>query len=171
MRMNKPPRWILRDDIIAELAKRQPVTFEELRSTRGLGIDGKAQWTKELIAAIQRGIAIPEEDLPRSAGRRETTEEQMVAKILAAAMLQRSSEQGIATGVIGSNEDLRDLLDWFRSGGQMEKPSLLIGWREELVGRYLLQILSGEVVARVAATADEIKLHFEPAAQHRRISS
>ena len=164
--LNRPPRWILRDDIIAELAKRQPVTLEELKSTRGLGIDGKAQWAKELIAAIQRGIDIPDDDLPRSTGRRETTEEQMVAKILAAAMLQRGSEQGIATGVIGSNEDLRDLLDWFRADGKIEKPSLLLGWREELIGRYLLQILSGEVVARVAATADEIKLHFEPATQH-----
>lgn len=165
--LNRPPRWILRDDIIAELAKRQPTTIEELRSTRGLGIDGKAQWAKELLAAIERGIAIPDEDLPRSSGRRETTEEQMVAKILAAAMLQRGSEQGIATGVIGSNEDLRDLLDWFRYGEKAEKPALLMGWREELIGRYLLQILSGEVVARVAVGSDAIKLHFEPASQHR----
>jgi len=165
--LNRPPRWILRDDIIAELAKRQPTTLEELRSTRGLGIDGKTQWAKELLTAIERGITIPEDDLPRSSGRRETTEEQMVAKILAAAMLQRGSEQGIATGVIGSNEDLRDLVDWFRSGEKASKPGLLTGWREELIGRYLLQILSGEVVARVTASAETIKLHFEPASQHQ----
>jgi ribonuclease D len=162
--LNRPPRWILRDDIITELAKRQPESMEDLRSTRGLGIDPKSSWTREILSAIRRGLDLPESDLPRPTGRRETTEEMMVVKILAAAMIQQAGDLEIATSLLGTNEDLRDVLDWHRYRGseEVEMPMLLQGWRRPVAGRFLLQLLSGEVVARITATRDDVELHFEP---------
>lgn len=166
--INRPPRWVLRDDIITELAKRQPETIDELRATRGLGLDLKSAWGKELLAAIRRGLDVPEEQLPRSAGRKETPEEQMVTKILAAAMIQRASEMDLATGLVGSNEDLRDLLDWYRQGEkESEKPRILSEWRGEVAGKYLLELLSGHVVARISSSPSGMKLNFELASDHR----
>jgi ribonuclease D len=161
--LNRPPRWIVRDDIVSELAKRQPSTIEELKSTRGLAIDNKSTWARDLLAAIHRGLDLPDDQLPQPAHRRETTDEQMVVKILAAAMIQRGSELGIATGLIGSNEDLREMLDWYRRGSSdTDRPSLVQQWREDVVGKYLRQILAGHVVARIITDDDGIELRFEP---------
>lgn len=165
--LNRPPRWILRDDIITELAKRQPESLEELRSTRGLGIDPKSNWTKEVLAAIRRGLEVPDADLPRPTGRRETTEEIMVVKILAAAMIQQAGDIEVATSLLGTNEDLRDVLEWYRRDADPSNlPLLLQGWREPVAGRFLLQLLSGEVVARITANRNDVELHFEPAQRH-----
>ncbi|MBY0586623.1 HRDC domain-containing protein [bacterium] len=161
--LNRPPRWIMRDDILTELAKRQPQSIDDLRSSRGLGLDSKNNWAKEVLAAIARGLEVPESELPRPTGRRDTTEEMMVVKILAAAMIQRAGEVGVATSLIGTNEDLRDVLDWYRrEPAQTELPPLLEGWREQVAGKFLLQLLSGEVVARITAKRDDVQLHFEP---------
>jgi ribonuclease D len=167
--LNRPPRWIMRDDIMTELAKRQPETLDELRSSRGLGLDSKSNWAKDVLAAIKRGLDLPDDELPRPTGRRETTEEMMVAKILGAAMLQRAGELGVATSLIGNNEDLRDLLEWYRHNADPSLPPFLLqSWREPVAGRFLLQLLSGQVVARITATRDDVELHFEPFQQPAR---
>lgn len=162
-RLNKPPRWILRDDLVAELAKRQPTTMEELRSTRGLGVDAKATWAKDLLQAIQRGLDATEESLPVQHRKREAPEEQMVVKLLGAALIQHSREVGVATSLVGTNEDLHELLDWHRSGRPAEGlPALMQGWRAEVAGRYLCDLMEGKLVARIIADAEQIQLKFDP---------
>lgn len=161
--LNKPPRWIVRDDLLAELAKRQPTTMDDLRSTRGLGFDVKAGWIKDLLAAIRRGVEMPDEDLPVPMKRKETPQEQMVVKILGAALMQRSREAGVATTLVGTNDDMHELLDWFRKGSLPETaPSLMQGWRGEVAGRYLCDLMAGRVVARIHTNQNEMVLQFEP---------
>ena len=91
----------------------------------------------------------------------------MVVKILAAAMIQQAGDIEVATSLLGTNEDLRDVLEWYRQDADPANvPILLQGWREPVAGRFLLQLLSGEVVARITASRDDVELHFEPAQRH-----
>ena len=88
-RVNKPSRWVLRDDLLAELAKRQPKTVRELQAMRGVGGVAASDVGGEIVEAIQRGLELPSENWPARPKRRDPSEEQMVVKILSAALDSR----------------------------------------------------------------------------------
>ncbi|MGL5097197.1 MAG: ribonuclease D, partial [Planctomycetia bacterium] len=139
--LDKPPKWILRDDLLTELAKRKPRTPGDLASMRGLSIPNNAPWGRELLNAVRRGLDVPEDQCPRNSHRRETPDEQMVLKLLSAAMLRLAEERDVATQLLGANDDLKALLDWERDGRSGDAPKLARGWRADVCGRTLGDLL------------------------------
>ena len=163
--LDKPAKWVLREDLLIELAKRQPRSIEELQHTRGIGNVQNARWANDLLAAIRLGVELPDEQCPRRRRVRETTDEQMLLKILSAAMIQRAGGENIATGLVGNNEDLRELIRWQSAGApEAETPRLARGWRAQIGGQALMSILRGETVLRVVNTNGTPRAVFEPAA-------
>lgn len=162
--LDKPPRWILRDDLLTDLAKRQPETMRELHNTRGLENIGESRWAKDLLAAVEKGKNLPEEELPRRIVRRETSDEQMVQKLLSAAMIDLAQGQEVATSLLGNSEDLRELMEWHAGGADPERaPRLARGWRGEVCGRRLTDLLSGRIALRVDNSPAGARLVFETA--------
>lgn len=161
---NKPVRWILRDDLLIDLAKRQPTSLDDLKRTRGMGQIANSRWVDSLLEAVQRGREAPREDRPPPAKRRETPDEQMVQKILAAAVLQVSQSQGVAAQLIGSGDDIRQLIDWHSTPDDARSakfPRLLSGWRVEVCGKHLSALLEGNTVFRIQRDSEGFKLNFE----------
>lgn len=164
--LNKPARWILRDDLLTELAKRQPASLNELTHTRGIGNVASAGWAAELLSAIRRGQEVPEEGLPERPAQRETPEQQMVLKILSAAMIHLAQANHVANGLLGSNEDLRQLMEACRGDdAATERPRLTEGWRAAVCGDYLRRLLAGETTFRIQARRGNYHLIFEPACE------
>lgn len=167
--LDKPTKWILRDDVLTELAKRQPRSLAELKSTRGLGsTDGR--WLGDVLSAIERGLDLPDADCPQRLGRREGADESMILKLLSAAMLHLAQEVEISSSLLGSVDDLRDLLDWRArlvpsegapAEASEEAPRLARGWRAAIVGKRLTDILDGRIVVRIEMSDGEPRLLFE----------
>lgn len=166
--LDKPPRWVLRDDLLVELAKRQPTSLRELQSTRGIGTVGENRWARDLVDAIVRGRSLPEEECPRRVQKRETPDEQMIVKILSAAMIHLARNHQIAAGLLGSNEDLRQLMDWQAEGESPDAaPRLASGWRAQVCGNSLTDLLKGRTAVRIQNVAGSPQLVFDDHANGR----
>lgn len=161
--MDKPTRWVLRDDLLVELAKRQPGDLAELKKSRGIGQAASGRWAEEILEAIRRGVdqgPVRREVVER---RRETEDEQMIQKLLGAASIHLSRQHDVAAALLGTRADLVELLDWVMAGRPNEKlPQLMKGWRRAVCGEYLAELLGGKISLRVAVDQAEPRLVFDP---------
>jgi len=98
-----------------------------------------------VLAAIEAGMAVPDDELPRLPKRdRIPTDAQPVADLLNAVLRVRAREHGVAPGLIASRDDL----ERFAAGDREGHPQSS-GWRHTLAGAELGAILDGAVSVRV----------------------
>jgi ribonuclease D len=163
-RRDRPLRRILRDDLVIELAKRQPQTPEELFATRDMNRGDLRKSAPEILAAIERALAIPESQLPqppRPAGLEVDSDEHVVGQLLGIALLNQCAEMNIAKTLVGTSADLRDLVRWHQRGGKGTPPRILQGWRASVCGELLRNVLMGKIALRVADSNSDHPLVFE----------
>jgi ribonuclease D len=161
-RVNKPSRWVLRDDLLAELAKRQPKTVKELQAMRGTGGVAAGDVGTEIVAAIQKGLDLPTENWPARPKRRDPSEEQMVVKILSAALIHVAQQANVAPSLLGGNDDLKDFVRYVLEPDEKEPPPKLAqGWRKEVCADYLRDLIHGKVHLRISPEGGKLTLAFE----------
>jgi ribonuclease D len=163
-RRDKPPRSILRDDLIIDLARRKPRTLKEVTATRGMERRDYRKLAEDLLAGVQRGLDLPDDECPaRPASHRAEPQEDLLAKLLALALADRCAELGISSSIVGTMNDLTELVRWHTfEAGEGELPRLKQGWRAEVCGNVLTDLLDGRVTLRVADPHHEAPLRFEP---------
>ena len=139
---------ILADHVLVELARRRPSSRGELGDIRGLPEATLHRRHRELLAAIARGA---EREAP--AGARAAPPPDPLgapAVALASALVRhRSQETGVAVQLIATQPELTRLVDDVRRGTE-PRGRVLEGWRRELVGSELLELLAGRVTLSVA---------------------
>ncbi len=161
-KINKPLRWLVRDDLLVELAKRQPRTLADLQALRGSGNLAQNGLGKECLDAIARGRALPPEQWPDRGPRGGASEDTMALKLLAAALIHCAREHDLAAGLLGSNEDLREMLDVLVGGDEpATPPRLLHGWRGEMCGEFFRRLVSGEVALRLESKHGRLSMVFD----------
>ncbi|MCA9073950.1 MAG: HRDC domain-containing protein [Planctomycetaceae bacterium] len=160
---DKPPRTILRDDLITDLARRKPRSLPDVTTTRGMR-SGHRRDAEDLFACVQRAMALPDDECPKkSSNHRAEPQEDVLAKLLGIALADRCSEFGLSQSIVGSMSDLQDLVRWHAFKGRTGSPPLLLqGWRAEVCGNVLTDLLDGRVSIRVADYQQEAPLCFEP---------
>ena len=166
-RRDRPPRTVLRDDLIIDLARRKPKTVKDVTATRGMQRRDYRRMSEELLACVTRGTELPEQQWPRKPiSQRTQPQEDMLAKLLALALADRCLELGISSSIVGTMSDLQELVRWHafadRNG---DKPRLKQGWRADVCGNVLTDLLDGRVTLRVADPNHEAPLRFEPVAE------
>ena len=163
-RRDRPLRRILRDDLVLELAKRQPKTFDELFSTRDMNRGDIRKSAQDILERIERALAIPESELPqppRPAGLEVDSDEHVVGQLLGIALLNQCSALNVAKTLVGTSAVLRDLVRWHQRGEKGPPPRLLQGWRASVCGDLLRDVLTGRIALRVADSASDHPLVFE----------
>jgi ribonuclease D len=165
LKKNRPLRKILRDDIIIELARRQPTTEKELLAMRDMNRSDYRRIAVFLLKAVERGLAIPEKELaplpyPPNGG--DSRDEQVLGQLLGIALANRCAEMNVAKPLVATSADLRELVRWHvfqeRSG---PAPKLTMGWRSEVCGNLLSDVLDGRVAIRVTDPTSDHPLAFE----------
>jgi ribonuclease D len=68
-RRDLPRRWVVGDDTLIEVARRQPSDVAGLSSLRGLNPRALGDGGTGLLDAVKQGLALPESELPRLARR------------------------------------------------------------------------------------------------------
>ncbi len=140
---------VLADAVLVEVAKRRPANTRELEQIRGLAQGGLRRRGPELLEAVRAGAErvdehqLPLERLPRS-GPPDPADAPLVA-LCEALVRARAQESELAYELIAARADLQALVAAVRSGSPEPDVRALRGWRRELVGAELLELLDGRV--------------------------
>src|SRR3954469_15521921 len=142
-REDRPVGAVLRDPTVVELAKRQPAGRRELAQIRGLTPDVVRRRGEDLVAAIERGRQSPPV-LLEEADRSPTEAVDGPTIALAESLVRtRAQEAGLAYELIAARADLTPVVVAARRGQPEPDVRTLRGWRRELVGTGLLELLRG----------------------------
>ncbi len=159
---NQTPRRILRDEFLTEIAKRQPQTVQDLFVVRGLDRSISKADAAQVVKAVQRALQLPEAEWPQVFRREDPPQVSVLGQLLGVAANNLAAEHEVDIALLATAADLQELVRW-RLGlldGDREPP-ILIGWRGEILGHTLLEILNGERSVRVGNVKRPSPLLFE----------
>lgn len=145
---DRPVRSVLPDRLITQLARRRPASLEALKQERGVGEGILRRHGKQILSALRRGeqadpIELPgRPDLPRWYG--------PLSALVEALIRARCEEQRIAPEMIANRAEVGEVvLQAVRDRTEPSANRLLTGWRREVVGEEVLELLRGERALRV----------------------
>ena len=164
-RRDIPPRRILRDDLIVELAKRKSDDIERIRAVRGMHRGMKQEWLMDLSECVRRGLAAPLDDIERPSHEAMPSQLNLLGQFLSPALSSICRSANVATSLAGTATDVRDLIAYrlgFGNATADEPPILASGWRAELVGHLIEELLAGRKSIRIEDPVSEHPLAFDP---------
>jgi ribonuclease D len=163
-RKDLPPRRVLRDDLMVELAKRKSDDIERIQAVRGMHRGMKPQMLQELAACIRRGMESSLDQLERESRESMPSQLNVLGQFLSPALASICRSANVATSLAGTATDVRDLIAYrlgFAAAGD-DPPILASGWRAELVGHLIEELISGRKSIRIEDPLSEHPLAFDP---------
>lgn len=155
------PKRVIRDDLIVELAKRGSSDVKKIRNIRGLDRRGFVDHYDDIAAAIQNALDVPESELPKRGRGTRRAASPMLSQFLSTSIACISRQHKLAPPIVGNAEDVRELLGYELDQRKSDPtPSLLKGWRGEIVGKTFRRILAGELAIRVSDVTENQPLEF-----------
>ena len=149
-RRDKPRPWVMRDTALTEIAAQRPRTAKELAKLRSV-----SQRTAEsatgaaVLAAVGRGLALPDEDCPTLPPRPEKpAAPAALTDLLKVLLTFKSEETGVARKLIASADDLDRI-----ARGETNGVPALQGWRQSLFGDAALDLVHGRLALAVEGGA------------------
>lgn len=145
-----PPRTVVTDEIMVDLARRAPATEEKLLDIRGLPRPVRAAHGQEILAAIARGPQQRVHIQPEKRKSDELPAEQFRTDCLVAAAQAMCMSQGIDPQLAFSRSDIADLLHAVAGGRDTAHCRVMQSWRGDVVGRPLERLYRGEAPLQLA---------------------
>jgi ribonuclease D len=156
--MDRPGGYVLPDQALIEVARRAPKTAEALEHIRGLPQQTLHRRGRELLQAIERGAEREAPPPPEEPPGRDSRDAPLVS--LAQALVRhRSQESGVAVELIATQSELSALVGAHRRGEDGDGLRVTSGWRRDLVGAELSELLAG----RRSLTVHDGKLRVDGA--------
>jgi ribonuclease D len=148
---DRPASSVLQDAALVEIAKRRPASPERLAQIRGLHEGILRRRGAQIVAAVERGRA--REPIASERERPAGTEPEDAPLITLAESLVRTRalERELAYELLAARADLQRIVTAFRDGRPEPDVRTLQGWRREVVGAELLELLAGLRTLRVGA--------------------
>ena len=149
-RLNRPPRAVLKDHLLVEIARHRVTTPDEIRDLRGINI--RMADIRALCGIVQKALALPADQWPKvkksDAG---STDQTILVSLLTAIARSYCQEHDLSYNVTATNRSIRELLKYRVKGNSSDRqaPYLLTGWRRDSVGRLLDDVLAGRKTMRV----------------------
>ncbi len=139
---DRAPGSVLPDQALVELARRTPSDKRGLEQIRGLPPQTLHRRGDALLGAIERGKTRKPPPLPEEPSARDPADAPLVS--LAQALVRhRSMESGVAVELIATQAELSALVGSLRRGEQADELRVARGWRRELVGDELKELVEG----------------------------
>lgn len=161
-RRDRTPKRVLADDLIVELARRGTSKPSQIRAIRGFGNRVQASAIEGISAAIGRALTMPKSEHPTRITSTKTINLGLLGQFLTTALNVLCRTEQISSSIVGTAQEVRDVAA-MRLGilKLKEKPKLLTGWRAEIVGQLIDQVLDGRVAIRVDDPKSDHPLKME----------
>ena len=140
---NRPRKWVLPDDVLVDIARRCPASMEALEKIRGWNNYIKKS-AIEILKLIEKANSVPESQWPvADRAKPLTVQQEALADLLMSVVRICALENDVTPAVLVTRKELESLVVGERN------LSVLSGWRQELVGRELLDCIDGKKVISV----------------------
>ncbi len=145
-----PRNWVIKDEIMIDIARLAPQKPEALSAIRGMPPKTLDRYGQKLIELVALGISQEPQPL-QARGRRERpdVQEEALADILQAQLRLLAEQHAINSALIAGRKDLIALI-------RGEKTRLLSGWRREIAGEELLALRDGQRLVSIRNSRVEI---------------
>ncbi len=158
-RVNRPPRQLLRDDLLVEIARRGPTKPEDLSAYRGMP-RGEIE---RILEAVGRAKALPTEQCPHPETRdNDPPHVVMLGSLLGVVLADWCTRNKLAANLVASGSDLKAVVRSRVSREPLPEVPLTRGWRAIGVLPELQAILDGTTAIRVENLAAAAPLGFVP---------
>jgi ribonuclease D len=165
-RRNQPLRRVLRDDLVVELAKRRSADPKQIRAVRGMERPDLQPHYGKLAACVEKGLAIPDSECPQLSHRDWPNQITLLGQVLASALVSICHAARVAPALVGTASDVRDLVahSLGMNNAGSTPPVLGTGWRAEIVGSKIEDLLRGRLAIRIVDPHSDDPLRFIPPA-------
>jgi ribonuclease D len=136
-------RWILPDPAVVEVARRQPTKLDQLSDIRGVRGSAVRRLGGEILEAVARGKQAPPLRLERNRQELPPDEAGVLVSLGEALLRARAHEQQLAHQLIAARAELLQVVTSVLAGKDEPPVPVLAGWRRDLVGEELLELLRG----------------------------
>ena len=153
---NIPASRMLRDDLLVELSRRRTSEEKRIAAVRGMQRQDLTRILPNIVIAITRGLSLPEEELPVQPLRMSYPQYTVLTQILYAVLGSICKRNRIAPLLVGSPNDVRELIA--AELGTLPKsitPRLATGWRNNMIGTLLFDLLHGRKTLLLDHTAED----------------
>ncbi|WP_305907712.1 ribonuclease D [Methylomarinum sp. Ch1-1] len=142
--VNKPRNWLIRDDMMLELAKLQPATVSELAKVRNINERLVRRYGNVLCDLINEAKQHPPKPLHENGKPpKKTQQQEAVLDVLTAIVRIRAEQNSLNPVVLATRKDLEKLIY------ADEDNPLLQGWRHSMVGEELQCLLEGRCALKL----------------------
>lgn len=156
-RLDVLPRFVLPDLALAAVVGRPPRTRDDVFALRGVNrMSGEV--AAELLAAVEVGRAMPQSELRQPDKPADGPELDAAVSLLVAYAAELARSERIEKQLLATREDVKALV--YGRPGRLD-----VGWRAELAGVGMRQILDGEAVIRLVDGGRHIHMEHEPASK------
>ncbi|HWY90459.1 MAG TPA: HRDC domain-containing protein [Solirubrobacteraceae bacterium] len=156
---DQPVQRILADAALVEIAKRRPTSSAKLEQIRGVSQGSLRRRGRDLLEAVRRGAELPpSEPAPNERPPAPDPDDAPLVALAEALVRARAREAGLAYELLATKADLQAIVIARRTNGAEADVRTLRGWRRELIGEELLELLDG----RVSLSVRERQLRILP---------
>ncbi len=160
-RHDRPVQSVLGDAALVEVARRRPASSEDLGRIRGAGSSAQGRRARELLDAVARARDRPPEPPPQGGRQSPPKPEDLPLIALAESLVRtRAREAGLAYELLAARADLQAIVTSMRAENRPDVRTLR-GWRAELVGDELLELLDGDLKLSVERDGQTRRLLIE----------
>lgn len=148
---DRPNQTVLQDAGLVEIAKRRPRSLERLRQIRGVNEGTLHRRGKQLVEVVERALELDPIPVEGERPAQPHPEDAVLIALGEALVRARALESGIAYELIAAKADLQRIALAVRDGRDEPDVRTLLGWRRELVGAELLELLGGGLTLGIGA--------------------
>lgn len=140
-----PRQRVLKDDALMDIVQRAPRTSEALAELRSVpnGFE-RSRAGAEVLAAVERGLALDPRSLPRLERERGRAANGAVLDLLKVLLKATADTERVAPKIIASSDDLEAVA----ADDEADVPALK-GWRRDIFGEKALGLKNGQLGLRI----------------------
>ncbi len=143
---NIPRGWLIKDDILVEIAKLKPTSIKDLSSIRGVTDKFADKFGQTVIDIINEAIEqkpTPQDKLKKT--KKASEQQEAIADLLMAQVRLKAADAGVNPSSVTTRKELLQLIQGERD------IELLSDWRHEMVGKDLIATLEGKAHFNVSS--------------------
>jgi len=147
IKSNRPRRWILKDDLLLDLAKLGPESTDKFSMIRGMEANTISRHGDALLSEIKLAKSVDKDQWPVLKKTKPLSQQQnAIVDALMALVRKYCDEQSIAPVAVCSRKDVERMV-----AGETDLP-ILQGWRNEIVGHHLKDFIDGKLSITAGST-------------------